>query len=485
LSIFLLQQDTSLLNQPSLANAPAEDFRPPCPTRDPGKVKVFRLLKKARKNYLAIWSIKDFDQRLIDFKILNRQLMVCNDPDVVKEAFQTNHQALQRKTPQMRNALSPLIGDGLFISDGEIWTARRKIVAPIIHGSRVPSFVPIMIETIEEKKHEWMALEEGAEIDALSEMAHLTAEIICRTIFGQDLGREFATEVVEAFSDYQRHIDQIDLVSLLGLPEWLPRFTKPSVRKSIKRIHTVLDQIIDRYAHTKSEGSVSVLGGLLEACDEDGTPLSREAIRNEAAVIFMAGHETTANTLAWAWYLLSQSPRVAEQLTAELDSVLGNKPLAFSEVRKLSYTKAVVEETLRLYPPVPILGREAIEATSIDGHPVGKGTLLLVVPWLLQRNSNLWNNPHVFHPERHLEPEASLNGEKRSKYSYVPFSIGPRICPGLAFGMTEAILSLAILARDLELRLKPGEDVQPVCRLTVRPGDTLPMTVHHRNRQEP
>ena len=462
-----------------------EEFCPPYPTRDPGRVKVMRLMKKARKNYLAIWSKKDFDQRLIDFQILNRPLLICNSPDVVKEAFQTNHHALQRKTPQMRNALSPLIGDGLFISDGEIWTARRKVVAPIIHGSRVPSFSPIMIDTIEEKKQEWLALSEGQEIDALSEMAHLTAEIICRTIFGQDLGREFATEVVESFSDYQRQIDQIDIASLLGLPEWLPRFTKPSVRKSIKRIHTVLDQIIDQYAKTKSEGHVSVLGGLLEACDESGKPLSREAIRNEAAVIFMAGHETTANTLAWAWYLISQSPRVCQSLTEELDCILGDRTPSFADVRKLPYTKAVIDEALRLYPPVPILGREAIEDTQIDGRPVAKGTLLLVVPWLLQRNANLWTDPHMFRPERHLETGPLSDAAKRSKYSYVPFSIGPRICPGLAFGITEAILSLAILARDLELRLKPGEDVQPVCRLTLRPGDTLPMTIHHRRRQEP
>ena len=466
-------------NEPSIANYSGEDFRPPFPTRDPGRVKVLRLLKQARKNYLAIWSLKDFDTRLIDFKILNRQLMVCNAPDVVKEAFQTNHEALQRKTPQMRNALSPLIGDGLFISDGDIWAARRKMVAPIIHGSRVPGFAPIMIETIEEKKMEWLALPKGGEIDALAEMAHLTAEIICRTIFGQDLGRQFATEVVEAFSDYQRQIDQIDLVSLLGLPEWLPRFVKPSVRKSVKRIHTVLDQIIDQYAVSKSKGSVSVLGGLLEACDEDGVPLSREAIRNEAAVIFMAGHETTANTLAWAWYLLSQSPQVSSRLTEEIDRVLEDRSPTFADVRNLPYTKAVVEETLRLYPPVPILGREAIEDTSIDGRPVGKGTLLLVVPWLLQRNSKLWSDPHIFRPERHVESD----GDKRSKYSYVPFSIGPRICPGLAFGMTESVLSLAILARDLELRLKEGEDVQPICRLTVRPGDHLPMTVHRRQKK--
>ncbi|ADZ70380.1 cytochrome P450 [Polymorphum gilvum] len=452
------------------------DYVPPHPYRHETMPSVIELMGLARKNFLSIWSKGNFSSRLMSQQVLRRLLVVCNSPDVVQEAFQTNHAVLQRKSPQMRHALEPLIGDGLFISDSDIWRRRRKVVAPIIHGSRVPGFAPIMVDTIEEKRAEWAARGAGGEVDALAEMAHLTAEIICRTIFGRNLGRNYASEIVEGFSDYQRYIDQVDLPAMLGLPEWLPRFRRPAVHRSVKRILGVLDEIIDSYQAMKDSGEVSVIGGLLEARDEDGAPLSREAIRNEAAVIFMAGHETTANTLAWAWFLLSQAPRVRERLHAELDSVLGDAPPSFADVARLPYTKAVIEETLRLYPPVPILAREAMADTTVGGKRIPKGTILMVVPWLLHRNPTLWPDADAFRPERFLEGE----GTRPSKYGYVPFSIGPRICAGLQFGLTESILSLAILARAFDLRLKPGADIQPVCRLTLRPGDALPMTLHPR-----
>ncbi len=455
-----------------------EDFVPPYPARDEKIPPVWKLIGMAKRNFLSIWGINDFKGRLRSKTILSREVVVCNAPDVVREAFQTNHDVLQRKSPQMRHALEPLLGDGLFVSDTETWTERRKTVAPIIHGSRVKGFAPIMIETIEQMRDEWEARGDGAEIDALAQMGHLTAEIICRTIFGRQLGKSYASEIVDSFAAYQRHINQVDLVSLLGLPEWMPRLRGQSTRKPAMRIRAVLDEIIDSYEELKQKGETSVIGGLLDARDDQNRPLSREAIRNEAAVIFMAGHETTANTLAWAWYLLSQSPAVQRKLRRELDETLGGRTPGFEDVARLPYTKAVIEETLRLYPPVPILAREAMADTSISGKHIKKGSLILVVPWLLHRNPTLWSRPDVFAPGRFLDADAM----RPNKYGYIPFSIGPRICAGLQFGMTEAILSLAILAQRFELKLAPEADVQPVARLTLRPGDTMPMTLHAHAR---
>jgi len=460
---------------PVLGNEDADDFVPPYPFRHEVTPPVWTLIGLAKKNFLSIWSTSDFQGRLRSLKVFSRELVLCNRPDVVREAFQTNHVALQRKSPQMRHALEPLLGDGLFVSDGETWMKRRKLVAPIIHGSRVPGFAPIMVDTIEEKRAEWASRPDGSEVDVLAEMAHLTAEIISRTIFGRQLGKDYASKVVRGFTEYQKHIDQVDLLAILGLPDWLPRFRSKALKKANARILEVLDEIIDSYHARKDAGEVSVIGGLLEARDDNGNPLSREAIRNEAAVIFMAGHETTANTLAWAWFLLSQSPRVLNKLHAEIDAVLGERTPTFKDIASLSYAKAVIEETLRLYPPVPILAREATEATSISNNPIRKGSLVLVVPWLMHRNPVLWDLPDTFWPERFLQ-----DSMKPNKYGYVPFSIGPRICPGLQFGMTESILSLVMLARQFDLRLKPGTDVQPVCRLTLRPGETLPMILQPR-----
>jgi cytochrome P450 len=411
-------------------------------------------------------------------QLLARKVFICNFPDTVQYAFSTRNSSFERKSPQMRHALAPLLGDGLFISDGETWRRRRKLVAPIIHVSRLGEFAPVMVDTILETRARWAALPKGdGEIDALSEMAELTAEIICRTIFGRQLGGEHAREVVEGFSEYQRLVGQTDALSLLGLPDWLPRFHRPALRRATARIHGVLDGIIADYRKRGDTAEGSVIGHLLDARDEEtGEPLDDEALRNEAAVIFMAGHETTANTLAWAWFLLSQTPEVEERLHAELDEVLGGRPPTLADVPQLRYARAIIDETLRLYPPVPILAREALEDEAIRGRPVPKGSLIMVVPWLIHRHRLLWDKPDHFEPERFLPGGAG----PKSKFSYVPFAIGPRICAGLSFGLTESILSLATLAQDFSLALKPGHVVEPVCRLTLRPGEHLPMIVRRR-----
>jgi cytochrome P450 len=453
------------------------DFIPPHPPRPEKPYPALDLIRRARRNFLEIWTEKAFQAQFMQTKLLARKVFICNFPDTVQYAFSTHNSSFERKSPQMRHALEPLLGDGLFISDGDTWRRRRKVVAPIIHVSRLGEFAPVMVDTIVEARARWEQAGDGAAIDALSEMAELTAEIICRTIFGRQLGGEHAREVVEGFSDYQRLVGQTDAISLLGLPDWLPRFHRPGLKRSKDRIHKVLDGIIADYRRRGDTAEGSVIGHLIDAIDEEtGQPLTDEAIRNEAAVIFMAGHETTANTLAWAWYLLSQAPEVEAKLHEEVDAALGGEAPSLADVPKLRYTRAVIDETLRLYPPVPILAREALEDEQIRNRPVPKGSLVMVVPWLVHRHKLLWDKPDHFWPERFMPGGPGA----KSKFSYVPFAIGPRICAGLSFGQTEAILSLATLAQRFSLRLKPGHAVEPICRLTLRPGETLPMTIHRR-----
>lgn len=192
--------------------------------------------------------------------------------------------------------------------------------------------------------------------------------------------------------------------------------------------------------------------------------------------MFMAGHETTANSLAWTWYLLSQAPEAESRLHQELDSVLDGRLPEFADVPKLIYTRAVFEEALRLYPPVPILPREALKDECFQNEAIPKGSLMFIVPWLLHRHKKLWDKPDHFVPERFL----AENAKSISKFAYIPFSIGPRICAGLSFGLTEAILCLATLAQQFRLRLLPGHSVMPTCKLTLRPDGGLPMTIVRR-----
>jgi cytochrome P450 len=453
-------------------------FVPPYPARPREPLPVFALIAAARRNLLSMFDEKCFEYQFFSSKVLNRRVFVCNSPDTVAQAFIAFHESFQRKTPQMRHALSPLLGDGLFISDGDLWRQRRRIVAPIVHASRMPLFAPTMVEAASETAERWAQMPEGAPIDALREMATLTAEIICRTIFGPKLGSEHAGEIVAAFSAYQREVGQIDLPYMLGLPDWVPRFQMPSVHRAAKRIDRVLDDIIRRCEERVAGGDNSMIRMLLEASDpETGGKLDREALRNEAAVIFMAGHETTANSLAWTWYLLSQAPEVEARLHAELHAVLGGRRPDLDDLPQLVYTRAVFEEAIRLYPPVPLLGRQALREERIRNRIIAAGSLLVVIPWLLHRHRQLWDEPDAFIPERFL-PE---NAAQRQRYSYIPFSVGPRVCAGQAFGLSEAILCLATLAQRARLRLAHGAVVEPICRLTLRPGDGLPMHVEHRD----
>jgi len=450
-------------------------FVPPYPPRPAEPLRPIAALRMARRNFLAVFDEKCFEYQFFSARILNRQLFVCNSPETVAQTFIALHDSFERKTPQMRHALTPLLGDGLFVSDGETWRQRRRIVAPIVHASRLSLFAPIMVKAAAETAERWARLPPSAPIDALREMATLTAEIICRAVFGPRLGSEHANTIVASFSEYQRLVGQLDLAYLLGLPDWLPRFHMPSIRRAARQIHRVLDHIIDQCKDSQGEGSMIRL--LLEARDpETGKALSEEALRNEAAVIFMAGHETTANSLAWSWFLLSQAPEEEARLHAELDAVLGGRLPTLDDVPQLVFTRAVFEETIRLYPPVPFLGRQALQDEQIRSRKIPKGSLVAVVPWLLHRHRQLWDKPDHFIPARFL-PE---NAGARQRYSYVPFSVGPRVCAGQAFGLTEAILCLATLAQRARLRLLPGTVVEPVCRLTLRPGDALPMTVQPR-----
>jgi cytochrome P450 len=452
-------------------------FLPPYPARPPEPLSPLATLAAARRNFLAVFDEKCFEYQFFSTRILNRRVFVCNSPDTVAQAFIALHESFQRKTPQMRHALAPLLGDGLFISDGALWQKRRRIVAPIVHASRLAAFAPTMVATAAETAQRWAALPEGATIDALREMATLTAEIICRTIFGPRLGAAHAAEVVAAFSAYQRAVGQLDLAYLLGLPDWWPRYHSRGVRRAAARIRAVLDDVIRHCEDRLKSGDASMIAMLLDARDpETGDRLDREALRNEAAVIFMAGHETTANSLAWTWFLLSQAPEVETRLHRELADMLGGRLPSLDDVPRLPYTRAVFEEAIRLYPPVPLLGRQALRAETIRNRAIPRGALVVVVPWLLHRHRRLWDRPDHFIPERFL-PE---NAAGRERYCYVPFSVGPRVCAGQAFGLNEAILCLATLAQRVRLRLAPGAVVAPVCRLTLRPGDSLPMLVQHR-----
>ncbi|NEX23172.1 cytochrome P450 [Thiorhodococcus mannitoliphagus] len=458
-------------------------YTPPYPERPPRRLPALRALLQFGQDALKPFEVGTFSRPFTRRRILGRELVILNHPEWVREAFVKRHEVLQRKTPQMRQALEPLLGDGLFVSDGPLWKARRALVSPLVSGRHLDRFLPIMLETAREWRALWRQHPADRPIDVLNEMGTLTAEIISRAIFGQRAGREQTDQIVRNFAHYQRQIEQTAVAEMLNLPGWIPRFHGRGIRRPIQRIHAVVDHIIDAQLKPSGQASAApdgcpvgaMIDQLFTKAEGPDASLDRRAVRNEAIVLFMAGHETTANTLAWAFFLLSQAPWARAALARELERIPPERELAVTDLDALIYTRAVIEETLRLYPPVPILGRTATADTEIGGERIRQGSLVLVVPWLLHRNPELWERPDDFLPERFLP-----GAERPSKYQYAPFSVGPRVCPGLAFGLNEAVLCLAVLARAFDWELAPGAKVFPSTRLTLRPGDRLPMLLRER-----
>jgi len=451
---------------------PAARYTPPYPPRPDKAPRNFRMLKLARHNWLAIWPAGAFRRDAVFTRVLFRDLVICNTPETVHQAFVEQHEAFQRKSAQHRHALIPLLGDGLFVSDGALWRERRRVVAPVTHASRLPDLAPTITEAAADRAAAWAALPPGTTIDVLAEMGRLTAEIICRTIFGRALGADAAAAVVAAFAEYQREIGQTDIASLLGLPDWWPRLPNRRARAAARRIHAVVDGLIAAILDG-GEGEASLIRSMAEAkVPGTDSPMDRRAFRNEAIVLFMAGHETTANVLAWALFILTQDPASAERLRAELATALGGRPATHADLPALPFTRAVLEETMRLYPPVPMLSRQAIAPGEIAGRPVRRGAMVLVAPWLLHRNPTIWEEPDAFVPDRFMP-----GAPRPPRHAYIPFSTGPRVCTGQQLGLMEATLCLATLWQAVRLDLVEGTEVMPVARLTLRPGEALPMRV--------
>jgi cytochrome P450 len=434
---------------------------------------LIETLLGARYSLVGDWMAENYRSGLETHRILGRTLIIVNTPDLIKYVMVTRHANFERKSPQMRRALEVLLGDGLFISEGETWKTRRPLVADIVHKNRVPAFGETMAEVTHAFAEGW-AREAGTEFELTAAMAELTAEIIARTVFGRNLGPAAARQVIEGFTRYQKSIDSFNLGYFLGWDEGWPILHGPGKRRAVAMVHGVVEQVInDHLAGTGDAGSmVDLLVKRQQRNPELG--LDRAALRNEAATIFMAGHETTATTLTWAFYCLANAPWVEAELLAEIARVCPGRAPTIADINALDWCRAVILETLRLYPPVPLLPRQARAADEIGGVPVKKGDLIMIAPWLMHRATDLWEKPTHFLPERFL------GGAKINPFVFFPFAVGPRLCPGLNFGQSEAVLCLAILIQRFRVRPRPGHVAEPVCRLTLRPAGGLPVTVSLR-----
>ena len=394
-----------------------------------------------------------------------QQVYLVSHPDWIEDVLVTSARKFQKGVALQR--AKRLLGEGLLTAEGQAHLRQRRTIQPLFHRQQVQRFADAMV------KHavRWReSIAPGATIDVTQQMAALTLAIVGETLFSSNVQAD-ADEVRDALT---ATVQSFGIAFLPGLEYFeklpLPMFVR--VRKARERLDRVIHRVIeDRRLGDGTGDLVSMLLAARDPDNPDAPGMSDEQIRDEAMTIFLAGHETTANAMAWTWYLLGNSDRVEAKLHEELALVLNGRTPAVDDVPRLAYSRAIVAESMRLYPPAWTMGRRAIEPHTIAGHSIAPGALVIMSQWIAHHDPRWWTNAETFEPDRWLEPagnrEAGTGNRIRPKYSYFPFGGGSRICIGESFAWTEAILLLATIAQ--RWRFKPLTEPTMEPRITLRP----------------
>lgn len=393
------------------------------------------------------------------FRMANQPAFFINHPDHIRDMLVVNADKFVKGRALQRAKV--LLGEGLLTSEREFHLRQRRMIQPAFHRTRIAEYARSMVEYADRMAAGW---HDGDELDIGQEMMHLTLQIVAKTLFDADI-RNDADEVGEVMTTL------VGLFNFLMLPfsEWLERLPLPQARRS-KQARETLDRIIYGIINErrKVEGDKGdLLSMLLMAQDEDdGAAMTDEQVRDEALTLFLAGHETTANALTWTWYLLSQNAEREAKFHNELRSVLGDRVPTAYDLPNLRYTEAVLAEAMRLYPPAWAIGRLAVADHEFGGYAVPAGSLVLLSPFVLQRDARFWDAPNAFIPERWETLSVKEAGQQNI---YLPFGGGVRRCIGESFAWTEGILLLATLARRWRLTLVDGQQIDVNPQITLRP----------------
>jgi len=397
-------------------------------------------------------------------------------PDHVKHVLQDRHTAYDKDNVDWR-LMKLVLDQSLLTSDGEVWLKQRRLMQPAFHREQVAGFGRIMTDEADRMLTRWRDRgDDDRPLDVAAEMGRLAMDVVTRALFGTQVDED-AASVGEAVATLNRDFIENGF-SLQGLVSLVTGRPALGARRSLATLDRIVGKIIaDRRAGRDDGGEGDLLSMLLSARDEEsGEGMDDRQLRNEVLTLFVAGHETTSNALSWAWYLLSDHPEVFERMRAELDDVLGDRLPTIDDVPRLTYTRMVLDEAMRLYPPAWATSRNATEDDEIGGYPVRRGSVVLLSPWVTHRHPEFWDDPQRFDPER-FTPERSSG---RSRFAYFPFGGGPHLCIGQTFALTEGVLVLAAVAQRCALELKPGHQVVPEPGVTVRPRGGLPMRVAWR-----
>ena len=465
-----------MLDAPRRPDPPPALPRPPMTARERTQLEAFMVL---RRNPLELWGPAAYREDILGGSFLGRQQLMINAPDAIRHVLVANHENYGRNIGT-RRVLQPVLGNGLFLAEGEAWRHQRRTVAPALAPRTMPVLARHVVLASEEKEAELARMAGGRPVELLPHLQHLALTVAGRSMFSLEMA-EFGDELRAMLIRYARGYARVGFLDLL-LPASMR--TPLDIGRGAFRVEwlRLVDRMIDareRQAERAPEGRPRDLFDLLAAArdPETGAGFDRQQLRDEVATLILAGHETTAATLFWACYAAARLPEHGERIAEEAAGLDLSADNAAAALKRLPYTRAHLDETLRLYPPAFLIVREALGPDTVGGRRIAPGTVISVSPWVLHRHRRRWRDPDGFDPARFLP-----GAPPPERYAYMPFGAGPRVCVGAQFALTEATLVLARLLRAFRIELFGSGAVVPRGFVTTQPDRPVRFLLTRRVR---
>jgi len=440
---------------------------PPKPPSRPEKVSLWRYLRLFRQDILSAQPAKLYRAWMAEFKTPFFRSYMINDPTLIKRVLNERPDDFP-KSDRIGAGLRPLLGNSVFLTNGETWKKQRRIIDPAFEGGRLRDTFPAMWAAGEASVARMAVLADGTPQEVEAETSHAAADVIFRTLFSIPIEDEVATRVFSEFRSYQRTQPILNLAAFIKGPAWMPRLFRSETKSTARAIRALITGMTSARLDAIKSGDApdDLATKIMTTADpETGDLFTVDEMVDQVAIFFLAGHETSASALAWTLYLLALYPEWQDKLADEAATLTND----FSAVSKLRQTRDVFRETLRLYPPVPMMVRETTCPETFRERAVKPGAQVVLSPWHLHRQERLWDNPDGFDPTRW----GTENGKSCARDAYMPFSSGPRVCTGAGFAMIEGVLLLAMLIRAFRFEVVDGRIPEPVAHLTVRSKDGI------------
>jgi len=452
---------------------------PPKPAPRPDRVSLWRYIRLFRRDILSAQPARLYRARMAEMRTPFFQSFLLNEAPLWREVL-TGRPRDFPKSNRVRAGLEPLLGRSVFVTNGAEWERQRRIIDPAFEGGRLRDTLPAMWAAGQAAVDRMAALGPGGAVEVEQEMSHAAADVIFRTLFSVAIQDRAAARVFRAFRDHQATQPILNLAGFLPLPRWFPRFHRRRTLRTARHIRALITGLTQDRAAQIAQGTApdDLATKIMTTPDpETGQTFSTAEMVDQVAIFFLAGHETSASALAWTLYLIALDPDLQDRLAHEADT-LGDAP-DLGAVSRLKLARDVFREALRLYPPVPMMVREAACPGQFRDRKVGVGDQVVISLWHLGRHERLWSDPDAFCPGRW----ATEAGRISARDGFIPFSAGPRVCPGAGFAMIEGPLLLAMLARRFRFAPVPGRVPEPVAHLTVRARHGIWLNVTDRPPQ--